>query len=65
MLSVKVRKLVKGELIEDVKQASLIEACMTKEEWREFNRRSRKMEQELAKAASAGLFLTAADLRDE
>lgn len=34
-------------------------------EWREFNRRSRQMERELAKAASAGLFLTAADLRDE
>ena len=65
MLSVKVRKVVKGELIEEVKQVSLIEACMTKEEWREFNRRSRRMEQELTKAASAGLFLTAADLRDE
>lgn len=65
MLSVKVRKVVKGQLIEEIKQVSLIEACMTKEEWREFNRRSREMEQELTKAASAGLFLTAADLRDE
>lgn len=37
----------------------------TDEEWREFNRRSREMEKELTKAASAGLFLTAADLRDE
>lgn len=37
----------------------------TEEEWREFNRRSREMEQELSKAARAGLFLTAADLRDE
>lgn len=37
----------------------------SKEEWEEFNRLSRQMEQELAKAASAGLFLTAADLRDE
>lgn len=35
------------------------------EEWREFNRLSREMERELAKAASAGLFLTAADLREE
>lgn len=37
----------------------------TDEEWREFNRRSREMEQELSKAASVGLFLTAADLYDE
>lgn len=37
----------------------------TEEEWREFNRRSREMERELSKAASAGLFLTAADLHDE
>lgn len=37
----------------------------TDEEWREFNRRSREMEQELSKAASTGLFLTAADLREE
>lgn len=37
----------------------------TEEEWREFNRRSRERERELSKAASAGLFLTAADLHDE
>lgn len=37
----------------------------TEEEVRQFNERSRRMEQELTKSASAGLFLTAADLRDE
>lgn len=37
----------------------------TDEEVRQFNERSRQMERELNKAASAGLFLTAADLREE
>lgn len=37
----------------------------TDEEVRQFNERSRQMEHELNKAASAGLFLTAADLQDE
>lgn len=37
----------------------------TDEEVREFNERNRSMERELSKAASAGLFLTADDLRDE
>lgn len=38
---------------------------LTDEEMEEFNKQSRKMERELSKAAEAGLFLTAADLRDE
>lgn len=37
----------------------------TDEEVRQFNERSGQMERELNKAASAGLFLTAADLQDE
>ena len=36
------------------------------DEWQsQFNQQTRYMHQELCKAASAGLFLTAADLRDE
>lgn len=38
---------------------------MSDEQIRECIKAQRKQEQELAKAASAGLFLTAADLRDE
>lgn len=39
-------------------------ACFTDEELREFWKQSRKMERELTQAHSAGLFLTAADLRE-
>lgn len=39
-------------------------AHFTNDELREFERQSRKMERELTQAHSAGLFLTAADLRE-
>lgn len=53
-----------------IADALLDESIMTARDWtdeqiRECTRIQRQREQELAKAASAGLFLTAADLRDE
>lgn len=46
-------------------EATLVCQEFTEEEIRECIKAQRKQEQELTKAASAGLFLTAADLRDE
>lgn len=53
-----------------IADALLDESIVTTRDWtdeqiRECIRIQRQQEQELTKAASAGLFLTAADLRDE
>lgn len=54
----------KGPAIYDLISIERKLDCFSDEELREFEKQSRKMERELTQAHTAGIFLTAADLRE-